>query len=94
MHSLKLADTDCANRSGDALGRALVVIARHDERQSEQQRPGAHVPGFDEWQEQWKSNSELIGQRLQLIDAELDRISREATDSPQLNVFDDAPSIH
>jgi hypothetical protein len=87
MRTLKLADADHARQVRGSLGRSLVQISLHN--RDARSRPGqqTEIPGFDEWQEQWRSNSRLISQRLELIDAELERLSRDDAMRLQLNVF-------
>ncbi len=88
MPALKLADADYAERNRGSLGHSLIQISNGGG--AVRTRPEqAEIPGFDEWQEQWKSNNRLISQRLEMIDAELERLSREGGSNLQLNVFQD-----
>ncbi len=95
MLTLKLADADYAERVRGSLGRSLVQISslvRISQSSGDARRqPGqqSEIPGYDEWQEQWRSNSRMISQRLEMIDAELERLSRDDAMNLQLNVFQD-----
>jgi hypothetical protein len=89
MPALKLADADYAERTCGSLGSSLIQISNNGGAVRTRTEQQAEIPGFDEWQEQWQSNNRLIGQRLEMIDAELERLSREGVSNPQLNVFQD-----
>lgn len=89
MPALKLADADYAERTRGALGSSLIQISNSGGATRTRPEQQAEIPGFDEWQEQWQSNNRLISQRLEMIDAELERLSREGASNPQLNVFQD-----
>ncbi len=89
MPALKLADADYAQRVRDSLGRSLIRVSQGSSSARTRPEPPTEVPGFDEWQEQWQSNNRLIAQRLEMIDAELERLSRDSASNPQLNVFQD-----
>ncbi len=89
MPALKLADADYAERIRGSLGHSLTRISNSGGAARPRPEQQADVPGFDEWQEQFHSNNRLISQRLEMIDAELERLSREGASNPRLNVFQD-----
>ena len=89
MPALKLADADYAERTRGSLGHSLIQISNSGSATRSLRQQQADVPGFDEWQKQFRSNNRLISQRLEMIDAELERLSREGASNPQLNVFQD-----
>ena len=89
MPALKLADADNVQRTRGSLGRSLIQISNRDTGERKRPEEQKNLPGFDEWQEQLRSNNRLISQRLEMIDTELERLSREGASNPQLNVFQD-----
>ena len=89
MPALKLADANYAERIRGPLGHSLIQISNGGSAVRTRSEQHIEIPGFDEWQEQWKSNNRLISQRLEMIDAELERLSREGGSNPQLNLFQD-----
>jgi hypothetical protein len=89
MPALKLADANYAERIRGSLGSSLIQISNSGGAVRSRLEQHTAIPGFDEWQEQWKSNNRLISQRLEMIDTELERLSREGGSNPQLNVFHD-----
>ena len=89
MPALKLADADYAERIRGSLGHSLIQLSNGGGLTRPHPEQQVDVPGFDEWQEQFQSNNRAIGQRLEMIDAELERLSREGGSNLQLNVFQD-----
>lgn len=89
MPALKLADADYAERNRGSLGHSLIQISNHSGTARPLPEQQADIPGFDEWQKQFRSNNRQISQRLELIDAELERLNRDSASNPQLNVFQD-----
>ncbi|MBI1312748.1 hypothetical protein GC176_15765 [bacterium] len=93
MRTQRLADADYAERIRGSLGTTLIQITQNGNRPQTRPAPHAAVPGFAEWQQQWQTNNRLISQRLAMIDAELERMTRDEMASPQLNVFQDVETV-
>ncbi|MHC4877724.1 MAG: hypothetical protein ACYTGL_14605 [Planctomycetota bacterium] len=93
MRTLKLADAVSSQPQRSTLGNSLIQITQGTDQPRKSQQSPESVDGYAEFQEQWRSNSRLISQRLSLIEEELNRISRDDIASPQLNLFQAAEAV-
>lgn len=90
MRLLRLADPDHNARNHSPLADALIQLSARAEGVTAPVLSETEAPPHDPpaaWQQQWQTNRERITYRLSLIEAELDRLSEIADNSPSLGVY-------